>query len=336
MRKKHILAENKETDNPIISIIVKTAIKYRRFAIVTTVIAALFLVLQVIPKNAFDNAWLLPYIAWVGGIQSGIVSAVFWLHYSRELKKIEEQKLKGKKKTEEFNKWLQNFDSFTKTAAKLVPTVEGNEKFSKFGGLPVVPDSFKWPMYNGEPIPFLLQLDFSEINADGSLTKFPKSGKMYVFVDEFVGDDDWKQKTKILFFERTTRLTRAHKPRDLETVFNEVYIEPSFVKTYPDKYDCDEAFEIYSQAIDSGMDDRYDELCEKNKEYHLVGGWPSYIQDGGFVTECRESKNDRWVLLLQIKSQDDYMWDGAIHICIREKDLTVKNFDNIKLERHGY
>ena len=261
MRKKNILAMNKETDNPIISIIVKTALKYRRFAIVTTVIAALFFTLQFIPKNAFDNAWLFPYIAWVGCIQSAFVSVVFWIHYSREVKKIEEQKLKGNKKTAEFNKWLQNFDPFTKTAAKLVPAGEGNEKFSKFGGLPVVPDGFQWPMYDGEPIPFLLQLDFSEINADGSLPNFPKSGMIYVFV----GDDGWKQKTKILFFERTIRLTHAHKPHDLETVFKEVYVEPNFVKTYPDKYDCDEALEIYRQVIESGMDDRYDELSEKNK-----------------------------------------------------------------------
>ena len=336
MSKKSILAMNKETDDPIISIIVKTASKDRKFAIVTTVLTAIFLVLQFIPKNAFDIAWIFPYIAWVGGIQSAIVAVVFWIHYNRELKKIEERKLKRKERAEEFNKWLQNFESFTKTAAKLVPAVEGNEKFSKFGGLPVVPDSFKWPTYDGEPIPFLLQLDFSEINADGSITNFPKSGMIYVFVDEFVGDDGWKRKTKILFFERTSRLTRARKPRDLETVFKEVYVEPDFVKTYPDKYDCDEALETYRQGAESGMDDRYDELCEMNNECHLVGGWPSYVQEGGFVKACKESKNDRWVLLLQIKSQDDYMWDGAIHICIREKDLAVKNFDNIKLERHGY
>ena len=336
MRKKSILEMNKETENPIISIIVKTALQYRRFAIVTTVIAALFLALQFIPKSAFDAAWIFPYIAWVGGILSALVSVVFWIHYSRELKKIEDQKLKETEREKEFSEWLKNFDSFAKIAAKLVPADEGNEKFSKFGGLPVVPDSFQWPMCDGEPIPFLLQLDFSEINADGSIANFPKSGLIYVFVDEFVGDDGWKQKTKILFFERAARLTRAHKPHDLETVFKEVYIEHSFVKTYPDKYDCDEAFEIYRQVLDSGMDDRYDELCEKNNNCHLVGGWPSYVQDGGFVKECRESEQDRWVLLLQIKSEDEYMWDGVLHICIREKDLAAKNFNNIKLERHGY
>lgn len=336
MRKKDILEMNKETENPIISIIVKTALNYRRFAIATTVITALFLVLQFIPKNAFDAAWVFPYIAWVGGILSAIISAVFWIHYSWELKKIDAQKLKEWERAEEFTKWLKNFEPFAKIAAKLVPAAEGNERFSKFGGLPVVPDSFKWPTYDGEPIPFLLQLDFSEINADGSITNFPNSGMMYVFVDEFVGDDGWKQKTKILFFERSAHLTRARQPHDLETVFNEVYVEPSFVKTYPDKHDCDEAFEIYRQGAESGMDDRYDDLNEKNRECHLVGGWPSYIQDGGFVNECRESKNDTWVLLLQIKSEQDYMWDGAIHICISEKDLAVKNFDNIKLERHGY
>ena len=336
MRKKSILAMNKDTENPIISIIVKTAIQYRKFAIATTVIAAIFLALQLIPKNAFDAAWVFPYVAWVGGILSAFVAVVFWVNYSKELKKIETAKIKETERAEEFSQWLKNFDPFTKVAAELVPTGEGNEKFSKFGGLPVVPEGFKWPTYDGEPIPFLLQLDFSEINADGSVPNLPNSGLMYIFVDEFVGDDGWKQKTKILFFERSAYLKRARKPRDLETVFNEVYVERNLVKTYPDKYDCDEAFEIYRQVMESGMDDRYDEVSEKYKDCNLVGGWPSYIQDGGFVKQCRENEYDRWVLLLQIKSEDDYMWDGAIHICIREKDLAVKNFDNIKLEQHGY
>lgn len=327
---------NKDSDNPFISIIVKSAISLRRFAIVTTVIAVLFLALQFIPKTAFEGAWIFPYIAWVGGVLSAFISAVFWIHFSRELKKIEVEKLKEMERAEKFSEWLKNFEPFAKIAAELVPADEGNVKFSKFGGLPVVPDGFVWPTHEGEPIPFLLQLDFSEINADRRITNFPKSGIMYVFVDEFAGDDGWEMKAKILFFESSTNLTPARKPHDLDTVFKEVYVENNFVKTYPDKNDLDEAFEIYSQALESGMDDRYDELCEKNKERHLVGGWPSYIQEGGFLKKCRESENDGWVLLLQINSQDDYLWDGAIHICIREKDLAVKNFDNIKLERHGY
>ena len=336
MRKNNILATNKESDDPIVAISVKAALKCRRWAIATTVITALFLALQLIPKKAFDGAWIFPYIAWVGGIQAALVSVVFWIHYSRELTKIENRKLKGKERAEKFAQWLKNFDPFAKTAAMLVPADDGNERFSKFGGLPVVPDGFKWPTYDGEPIPFLMQLDFSEINADGSITNFPRSGMLCVFVDEFVGDDGWEMQSKILYFEGSARLTHARKPRDLETVYNEVFVERRLVKTYPDKNDCDEAFTIYRKAVDSGMDDRYDELIEENVERHLVGGWPSYVQDGGFVKRCRESERDAWVLLLQIKSDDEYTWDGVIHVCIREKDLFAKNFDNIKLERHEY
>ena len=74
---------------------------------------------------------------------------------------------------------LKHFEPFAKNAITLKRSE--NKSFTSFGGIPFAPQNFAWPMHNNKPIPFLLQIDFAEINADGKLTDFPTSGLMYVF-----------------------------------------------------------------------------------------------------------------------------------------------------------
>ncbi len=235
-----------------------------------------------------------------------------------------------------FPKWLQQFEHLTKTAAKLVRADANNQKFSKFGGLPKVPANFKWPICDNEPVPFLLQLDFAEINANGELKHFPTAGLMYVFVEEDATED--YNNLKILFLEQAATLAIANQPQNLSTVFKEIYVAPEFIKTYPAVEDCAAAAQICESEPHNGLSDEYDALCWKNMDSHMVGGWASYVQEGWFMPEQDDATD--WVLLCQIASEisadgeGDFMWGdaGTIYLYIRKKDLIARNFNNVKLD----
>ena len=312
---------------------------HRALAIATLIGAVLFFLACLIPESELkEGASRIPFL--ILGSIFAVASVVFWvlLFFANRQKLLEKHNMR------QFNRWLKEFEHLTKTAAELVRVVGDKKKFSKFGGLPVVPPDFEWPTENGKPIPFLLQLDFSEINQNGNLKNFPISGLMYVFVDEFVNEEfEIEHTKKILFFDNAEVLFCADKPINLQITFDEIFVVPDFIKTYPDTDDCDEAFDIYCARPHGGMDDGYDSICWENMERHLVGGWPSHVQNGGFMKDCRENEDDNWVLLLQIKSEyskddDNFMWgdNGVIYIYIREKDLITRNFDNIKLDMQCY
>ena len=52
---------------------------------------------------------------------------------------------------------------------------------SKFGGAPDVPDGFEWPMWNGEPLGFLAQINLEEVAPFDVEGVLPKSGVLSFF-----------------------------------------------------------------------------------------------------------------------------------------------------------
>lgn len=240
---------------------------------------------------------------------------------------------------EKFAEWLDRFEPFTKLGAKLTETAE--KTFSKFGGMPTVPKEFAWPTeYNlvsntDEPIPFLMQIDFSEINPDGKLEDFPSEGLLYVFVE---GENyDYK----VLFYEKCDSKVVAAKPETLEIVYKEFHVQAEMIKTYPDCDDCKEAFDIYCDRPFGGADDGYDEMQKGNLDGFMLGGWAAYIQEGGVAEQFKTDENDKWVLLAQIGSvgdDDNFMWgdSGTLYFYISKSDLRSRNFSNVKLEMQCY
>lgn len=280
---------------------------------------------------------------------SGAVMAVIYLRISKREKlskqdmsavnQIIEAESNDEFDEEKFADWLTKFEPLTKLGARLKETQDN--AFSKCGGMPVVPKGFIWPTeYNwvtssSNPIPFLLQIDFSEVNALGKLKDFPAEGLLYVFVE---GENyDYK----ILFFDKSDKLVTATKPDALEIIYKEFHISADVIKTYPDCGDCKEAFDIYCDRPFGGADDAYDELQKDNLDNFMLGGWAAYIQEGGFIEKLQEETNDKWVLLMQIASvgdDDNFMWGdgGTIYLYIREDDLKSRNFNNVKLDMQCY
>lgn len=282
----------------------------------------------------------------IATILSALFTLIFGYMYSKEVKNSSGASEERKYTDEQLKLWLTNFEQFTKTAIKLERT--DYKTFTKFGGMPVVPHGFIWPTFNGKPIPFLLQIDFAEINGEGKLQNFPQTGVMYVFVDsdkvnyvdKDINDDDWTYKQgetyKILYFNEYADLDIAEKPNDLKITYDEFYVTPQTVKTYPDTDDCDEANEIYKNCPVDGMEDGY-EMTRYENSGHRIGGWADYVQGGGLIYTYKRSKNDNWMLLMQIESEegdDNFMWGdvGTLYFFVNEKDLAERNFDNVRLE----
>ncbi|MCH5351587.1 MAG: DUF1963 domain-containing protein [Clostridiales bacterium] len=314
--------------------------KFRKIAIIYTVLAIVLIVVYSILK-ALSYPYASPAFPIVGGIIA-LAAVVCWVLYGLGRKKIKEKRQAEEGAKQEFAEWLKEFEPLTKTSAELIHADSDSKSFSKFGGLPIVPDNFEWPTLNGNPMPFVLQLDFSEINSDGRLNNLPVSGLMYLFVEE-VFEPEFDYIPKILFFDKANKLSCANVPNNLQKKYKEIFVAPNYIKTYPDVSDCDEAFKISCNRPFGGMDDEYDALSEENVECHLVGGWPSHLQ-GSFEKIREEIDGDKWVLLLQVKSEssenfdEELMWGdcGLLYIYIREKDLIARNFNNVILEMQCY
>lgn len=311
-------------------------------------IALLAYLIGVVALNAFpyDFRFTLPiwFIMFYGG--AFIMTGVYLKKRKAEKSSAAYPRRADKAKPEygekEFNEWLTKFEPFAKTGVRLIKTQ--HKGFSKFGGLPLVPPEFVWPTYNSRPTPFLLQIDFGEINGDGKLNDFPTSGLLYLFVDnEDVNCPNFERGQepyavgrtfKILFYQQADSLKPATKPHSLGTVYKEFYVSPKAVKTYPDVDDCTEAFDIYCDRPYGGMDDEYDSLQRKTSCGHLLGGWASYVQSGGLAI-LNERTGEDWTSLLQIDSEDDdFLWGdcGVLYLDIRTTNLKAQKFDNVRFD----
>lgn len=311
--------------------------QYKICAILCSVLATVFIILHFILRNGFD-------LLMIGGA-CAIAAVAFWIAFGVWLKKMQDKQREERQLEEEFVGWMKQFEPLTRIAAELAHAKPGSEKFSKFGGLPVVPTEFEWPTYQGRPIPFVLQLDFSEINPNGILKNFPTSGLMYLFIEETINEErEMGLIRKILFFDHGETLVCANEPQGLQTKYKEIFVASYYIKTYPDVEDCDEAFHLYCERPHGGMDDAYNGLCWENAKRHLVGGWPSQLQGGGFMKDCMRNEDGNWMLLLQIRSDystngdGDFMWGdaGIVYVYIRETDLIARNFDNVKIDMQCY
>lgn len=230
--------------------------------------------------------------------------------------------------------------------------------FSKMGSTPVVPASFEWPIWKGKPLAFLMQLKFSEINADGALPYLPTSGLLYVFYDQEQStwgfDPDDRESWRVLFYPETESLRGKRYPEGLSVRYKEKMLAPQPVMTFPPLEDeridalelTDKEWDLYSEYKDSFFN---------NEPMHYLGGYPDPIQSAEMEVECELASNglyvgdesgyndpraqelrknkDQWVLLLQIDSDDDteMMWGdlGKLYFWIRKKDLAVQDFSKV-------
>lgn len=311
--------------------------------LLTSLAVVAFIVAMALPDSVSNKIGGLLTTCYIMFLCGGLI---MFIVYARKRKKEEAQTRRRQKVDKrKFEEWLKNFEPFARTGIKFIETHD--KTFTKFGGLPDVPENFVWAENDdGKPIPFLLQVDFAEINSEGLLSDFPTKGLMYLFADyDDINDPAFEdgeepyaqgRTFRILYFESCDKLSPAEKPADLETVYDGFNVRAEQIITYPDIDDCKEAFDIYCDRPVGGMDDEYDSLQAQNLDETVFGGWATYVQGSDMKNTCKPNADD-WILLAQIASifkDDRTIWGdgGKLYFYIRRSELLARKFDNVKMD----
>ena len=255
---------------------------------------------------------------------------------------------------------LSKIEKLAKDAILLKFTDE--EVFTRLGGKPLVPADFSWPKYNDNPLSFIGQIKFSEVNAGNILPDYPDKGLMYVFIfddEETPWGFDPKDKGgwRIIFYEDETLELNEHSfPEgiDEDAQFDIKYLKGKKIKTYP----CWENENIEKLELDDNEFELYEDMKTAffgDEDEHVLGGYANPIQSADMDLECQlvsnglfcgnetgyqdprakelEKGRGDWQLLLQIDSDDDayMMWgdSGMLYFWIKKDDLKNRNFDDV-------
>lgn len=237
---------------------------------------------------------------------------------------------------------------------------------SRLGGDPDLPPDVEWPRWRDVPIPFVAQIDLSELPSIAGRELLPESGRLYFFHAMDCDDDDpipshdtgdWSGCAPVLFSEApTSSLKRTERPskglRYDPLRLNYSVIEDAPESTHP-------ALLVLGYE-EPKLQDRYWELVKDLSPdlwpagHNQILGWPSPMQNpvcqdiqGWRAGVFREGLSERdqqalwrgvkkgaldWELLLQVDTQDDkngMIWGdcGQIYWMIRRQDLAARRFD---------
>jgi len=231
---------------------------------------------------------------------------------------------------------------------------------SRFGGIPDIPPTYKWPTYNdGKHLPFIAQINFRETSAFDSEDLLPKMGQLLIFYEG--GENCWGFRAddhkfwKIEFFDSDIPLTRRELPPDI----------PDWIRIKPGKLEfrssdsrpdfLDFATISFSPEKRNSYIDYLESLNLPVATHQMLGHSRNVQND--MRLECQLTSNGidcggpegysdprrkelepgsaDWMLLLQFDTDDDLgiMWGdvGTIYVWIRKQDLAAKRFDKARI-----
>jgi uncharacterized protein YwqG len=258
---------------------------------------------------------------------------------------------------EQIAKWM------TDLAVPALQAVQGaGPSRSQLGGLPSLPRGQTWPHWNGKPLSYLAQLDFTEVAKTAMLPGFPRTGRTLFFYNQEQstwGFDPTDRGSWAVFYDAgvDADATKAAFPQGLEEHGRFVEKPLSFraIRSFPD----------YGSRISVDHKAVSDSDCEQlsalksevfcKHPQHQIGGFPSAVQNDAMELECQlvsngvycgdpsAAKDPRvsglragasdWILLFQLDSDDDarMMWGdvGMLYFWIRRQDLARCDFSSV-------
>jgi len=205
---------------------------------------------------------------------------------------------------------------------------------SRFGGMPMVPKRWTWPLADEEPFQFLAQINLAELGPLADAYGLPEQGLLSVF-----GDPDEVQGCgpasggEMFYFPTLDGLAAAPLPIDEH--------EP-FVCCGMGFYESFELPHAWSDAIRAlGFSERekadYADLCRQmqmakafNTETSKLCGWPDLVQ-----RELEPPDTDEKAQLGEWHDGNDtHGWGpgGLIFFQIAEHDLATRHFERAYME----
>jgi hypothetical protein len=184
---------------------------------------------------------------------------------------------------------------------------------SRFGGVPDLPADLPWPTVEGKKLPFLAQIDLSEM-PKGPL---PSEGWLFAFG---LYDDDHPKRPVAVVHHRGPReaLVRAQPPKKEEVW--PAWSRKTLYAIWP---------VVTSPAKDSG-----DDAAQEDYEGGHLFGELEDCDSAASIADEQDQSGDDWITLLVIRSVGSMMWSdcGVFHIAIRRQDLLRHDFSNVCAE----
>ncbi len=241
---------------------------------------------------------------------------------------------------------------------KRVPLAQLSLGASRLGGVPDLPDGFRWPSWRDGPLSFIAQIDLADLVAHPASTGLPRSGHLLFFYDaqqQTWGFDPADRESWHVSFVPEGNLHRSEPPENLPedarfpacavSLRDALTLPPAESAAFESLGFSENEREAYFNLLDGLFED------EQGASSWLLGH-PDPIQ-GDMQTECAlvtgglytgdesgwndprrpelEKDAPSWRLLLQVGSEDEanMMWGDAGHLYfwLHERDLAARAFD---------
>lgn len=217
---------------------------------------------------------------------------------------------------------------------------------SRFGGLPVVPDNFIWPIQSlGQkaPLAFFFQLNFEEIKPFDIENVFPNKGILLCFVsvtDDIMWEEDVPDAFKVYYFSDTENLELAKIPSNIppeqQLSPRTIHFENSFqLPGYPFNFNL-----LHQNLISEEDADGIDEISSHTIFSHnMLLGVPLSVQH--FISEEwaekhheDEDMSENYINLIsfEMKGHEGYGFstNGAhLYLCMDKEDLKKADFSKV-------
>lgn len=245
-------------------------------------------------------------------------------------------------------------------AVRLLPTSEAPDPLgTRFGGMPAMAPSTRWPEHRSRPLVFLAQVRLRELpEAVRASLHLPGDGLLSFFFDvdeEPRGFDPNHAEGGQVLWLPDPRMAEETKPRELPPVYAQytataVAMFETAIPAGVESFHFEKSISEEDADAFAALD--YDYEFADSVPCHRIGGHPGEVQ-GGMELECAlvregvgtggrvdtsspafaraQEQAPRWRLLAQLDSDGDLSWEwgdaGRLYFWIHEEDLKQQRFD---------
>lgn len=208
-----------------------------------------------------------------------------------------------------------------------------------FGGLPMVPSDFVWPMKDGYPLEFIGQIRCSEIDLIPT-----NDGNLLFFYDSRHWGNRPSDRGHALVFHVPSNVPRvqAELPQVKVPTWWGLFqknVRPHVYQRTDASFTASRSYPSFERKLiefdNEDAEDAYTEFCSAIQPAIQMGGFPSPIQSDEMEQECVNAlgigPRDAWVLLLQLIELGDMVWGdaGVLYWYIHQDDLAQLRFDRV-------
>lgn len=176
-------------------------------------------------------------------------------------------------------------------AASIIASLTDNGTISRLGGLPNLPASIAWPVFDGRPMTFLAQIDLAELPNCNDLAWLPDSGTLFYFIGCGQGDEWVEEAGRVLFSSAISPEERA-LPRGSATL----KVSHNLVFHVVDTFAPLNAEDDLGQWQDNAVVEAWHRSLHPRFRPWQIGGWHNPLQQHDLPARADRSYQNRFGL----------------------------------------